>query len=336
MKRALITFQNPIVFICLFIVVQTSFLFGADEITGLWEIKMDFGGRFGYANLSVSKTSDDKYSAKWGSDELTEVKFQDGKLTFVRTVGRGERKFTSNFDAALKDDKLIGTMTNNWGQTDVICIRPKPICPATGRWDMKIALDDRTINGIMIISKKSDGALTGQWTKEPGEHEISNVNFKDGKLSFDRHVKISRPDSNQVFEFDTPFKGTVEGDRMTGIMKNEMGTWQVTGDRIGTELIGTWEVTTTSEWGTHTQLLKIYPDWTGRYEVFGSFLPVSDLSLENDKLLFTVDMSFGDNDFYLDFEGTLKDNSLTGLFEHPRGESQVTGKKLPEKTVQKP
>ncbi len=324
------TFANKtstsVILVCIFLLIQTSLLWAADEITGLWEVRMDFDGREMFADLSISKQADDSFGAKWGRDELSDVNFQDGKLTFTRTVGSGERQFTSNFEATKNDDKLSGKMTNDWGEISLVCIRPKPISPAVGQWNMQIALQDNMdIEAIMIISQNADGTLTGQWTKEPGEHIMSNVKFQDGKLTFNRHVKLPEMD----FEFDTPFEGTVEDDKITGQMKNEMGQWEVTGTRIGTALIGNWELTTTSEWGTHTQLLKIYPDLTGRYEVFGSFVPIRDLKLEGDQVTFSIDLGFGDQTFQMDFTGTLQDGSITGRFTSPRGEQPVTGKKIP-------
>ncbi len=323
------TTGTSVILVWLFLLAQAPLLWAADDITGLWEARMDFDGREAFADLSISKQPDGSLSAKWGSDELADVNFQDGKLTFTRTVGRGERQFTSNFEAILKNDKLTGKMTSDRGEYNVVCTRPKPMCPALGQWNMKIALGDRDINAILTISQNADGTLTGQWTKEPGEQVISDVKFHDGKLTFNRHVKMTGPDPNMVFEFDTPFEGTIEGDKIKGQMKNEMGQWEVTGARIGAALIGNWELTTTSERGTRTQILKIYPDLTGRYESFGGQVPVKNLKLEGDQVTFGIDMGFGDRTFQMDFKGKLQDGSLSGQFTSPRGEQPVTGKKIP-------
>jgi hypothetical protein len=329
MKNILTIKTTPAVLVCVFLLTQTSILWAADDITGLWEVRMDFDGRQTFADLSISKNTDGSYSAKWGQDELSDVNFTDGKLTFTRTMGRGERQFTSNFDATLKDDKLTGKMTNNFGETSLVCVRPKPISPAVGQWNMKIAMPEfMDIEAVMIISQNDDDTLKGKWKEEMGEHTISNIKFQDGKLTFDRHVKMTGPEPNMVFEFDTPFDGTIEGDKITGQMKNEMGQWQVTGTRIGTALIGNWELTTTSERGTRTQILKIYPDLTGRYESFGGQVPIKDLKLEGDQVTFSIDMGFGDRAFQMDFKGILKEGSLTGNFTSPRGEQPVTGKKI--------
>jgi hypothetical protein len=327
MKNTLTTAKCVAVISLLFL-GGASILHAADEITGLWEARMDFGGRESFAELSISKNPDGSLSAKWGSDELSDVKFRDGKLTFTRTVGRGDRQFTSNFEATLSEGKLTGKMTSNMGEYNVVCTRPKPMSPAVGRWNMRIKLDDADIEALLTISQNADGILSGQWANEPGEHVISDVNYHDGRLTFNRHVKLAGPEPNMVFEFDTPFQGTIEGNKLTGMMKNEMGQWQVTGTRVGAALIGKWEMTTTSDRGTRTHVLTIYPDLTGRYESFGGQIPIKDLKLEGDTVTFGIDMGFGDRAFQMDFKGTLQGDSLTGTFTSPRGEQPVTGKKI--------
>lgn len=49
-------------------------VFAAEDITGDWEITMDFGGRQSFAALSISKKPDGTFAGKWGSSELSDVK----------------------------------------------------------------------------------------------------------------------------------------------------------------------------------------------------------------------------------------------------------------------
>jgi len=324
MKQILTNKKNGkfIGFICVLLLMQTSLLFAADDITGEWEIKMDFGGRNTFAALSISKNADGKLSGKWGRDVVSDVNFQDNKLTFIRTVGREQWQFTMNFEATLKDGKLTGTLSSDRGQNNLVGYRPKPMCPALGQWDVKFSVADRDINALLTISKNPDDTLAGQWTKEEGEHIISDVKFQDGKLTFNRKVNF------EGFEFETPFEGTIEANKLTGMFKNEMGQWEATGSRVGAQLVGKWELTTTFERGPRTQILTIFGDMTGRYESFGGYIPIKDLKLEGDQLTFSVDVGFGDWAFQMDFKGMLKGDSLTGQFTSPRGTRETTGKKI--------
>jgi len=310
--------------ICLFLLVQTSLVWAADDITGVWEITMDFGGRQSFAMLSISKNPDGTLTGKWGSGEgeLSDVKFQDGKLTFVRTVGPPDRQFTMNYEGTLKDGKLMGELSSERGEFSANGARPKPKSPVLGQWDINFNVGDRDINARLIISEKPEGTLAGQWTKEQGEHKISDVKFKDSKLTFTRKSKLDD------FEFETKYEGIVEGNSLTGKLSNEMGEWPTKGKRFGTELIGEWELTTTSERGTRTRMMRIFPDLSGRYESFGGEIPMKDIKLEGDQMTFALEMGFGDQTFQMDFKGKLDAAALKGEITSPRGTSEVTGKKL--------
>lgn len=292
-----------------------------EDIMGIWEITMEFNGRKSYAMLSITKKEDGTLAGKWGRDEVSEVKFQDGKLTFVRTVGPPDRQFTMNYEGTLKDGKLMLTMSNDWGEFTAVGARPKPKCPVLGRWDINFTVGDRDINARLSIFEKPDGALAGKWAEE-GEHVVSDVKFQDGKLTFTRKSKLDD------FEFETTYEGVVKGNKLTGMLKGEMGQWQANGQRVGAELVGEWELTTTSDWGTRTSMMRIYGDLTGRYEFFGGEIPMKDIKLEGDQVTFSIEMGFRDETFQIDFKGKLDGATLTGQLTSPRGTSDVTGKKV--------
>jgi hypothetical protein len=319
---------KTIVFICVLLMVQTSLVWAADEITGVWEITMEFNGRKSFAMLSVSRKEDGTLAGKWGRDEqLSDVKFQDGKLTFVRTVGPADRQFTMSYEGTLKDGRLEGTLSSDWGELAAVGARPKPKPPVLGHWDVDFTVGDRDINAGLSISEKPDGTLVGKWTGEQGEHVISNVKLRDGKLTFTRKSKIND------FEFETYYEGLVKGHKLTGMFKNEMGQWQVNGNRVGAPLVGEWDLTTVSDWGTRKTVMKVFPDLTGRYEFFGSEIPMKDVKLEGDQVTFVLEMGFGDEPFQIDFKGKLDGAALKGEFTSSRGTVEVTGQKVSAASV---
>ncbi len=313
------------ILICLLLLVQTSLVWSADEITGDWEITMDFNGRQSFATLSISKKPDGTLTGKWGRDELSNVEFQDGKLTFVRIVTRGDREFVTDYEGILKDGKLIGKMSNMRGEFSANGERPKPKCPVLGQWDINFTVGDREINARLSISEKPDGTLAGEWKEEEGEHVISNVKFQDGELTFTRKSKIND------FEFETYYEGVVAGHKLIGMFENEMGQWQANGRRVGADLVGEWELTTTSERGTRTSMMKIFGDLTGRYESFGGEIPMKNIKLEGDQLTFSLELGWADRTFQMDFKGKLDGKTLKGQMSTERGTSEVTGKKVEKK-----
>jgi hypothetical protein len=151
---------------------------------------------------------------------------------------------------------------------------------------------------------------------------VSNVKFQDGKLSLARKVKL--PDR----EFDTTYEGKLEGNKLTGNIKSEVADIPANGERVGADLIGVWELTTTTDRGPRTSTLVINGDLTGRYEFFGREIPFKDLKLDGKDVTFTVETGFGDQPVKIDFKGKLDGKTLKGEVTSPRGTREVTGKKL--------
>lgn len=321
--------SKSIVLICFVLLLQTSLVWAGEDITGDWEIMMDNNGRKSYAMLSIKKAEDGKLTGTWGSTEIANAKFENGKLTFTRTLGPPDREFTTDYEGTLKDGKLMVTISNDWGDMSAVGTRPKPRCPALGQWEISFSVTDRDVKATLTISKNKEGKLEGKWAEDMGEHKISDVKFEDGKLSFTRHTKM------EEFEFDNKYEGTVKDNKLAGKLDGgDMGQWEANGRRLGLPLIGTWEITSVSDFGTRTTTMRIFPDMTGRYEVFDSEIPMKNLKLEGDQVTFLLEMGWGDMTFELDFKGKLDGKNLKGEMNSDRGTSEITGKKV-EKTKKK-
>lgn len=313
--------RKAVIFVCILLLVQTSLVLAAEDITGEWEMTMDFGGRDTFATLTITKKDDDALAGKWGSRDLSDVKFDGEKLTFVRTISFGDQEFTMDYEGTLKDGKITGTMSSDRGESSANGARRKPKLPVLGQWDIKFNVQDREINARLIVTQKPDGTLDGKWNEE-GEHVVSDVKFKDGKLTFTRNSKI------EDFEFETTYEGNVKGNKLTGVLKGEMGDFQANGKRFGTALIGKWELTSTSDFGTFTSMMRIELDMTGRYEFFGGEIPMKDLKLDGDKVTFYIEFGPPDQTFKMEFNGKLDGKTLKGQMESDRGTSEITGTKL--------
>jgi hypothetical protein len=316
------TIGKTLILVCLISLVQTSLALAAEDITGEWEMTMDFGGRPSYAMLTISKNADGSLSGKWGSDDLSDVKFQDGKLTFVRTIQFGDQEFSMDYAGTLKDGKITGEMSSDRGEFDVNGVRFKPKSPALGTWNISFNIGDRDITGQLAISEKPDGTLEGKWISERGNTVISNVKLTDGKLTFNR--KSTFGDNT----YESNFEGTIDGNNLTGVFKSQRGEMPAKGSRVGAALIGKWDLTSVSEFGTRQGMMRINGDLTGRYEFFGGELPIKDLKLEGNQVTFALETGFGDQTFTLDFKGTLDGNNLKGQMTSDRGTSEITGKKI--------
>jgi len=309
------------VIVCL-LLAQTS-LVAAQDITGDWEMVMQFGGRPSYSTLSVSKNADGTLAAKWGSSEISNLKFEDNRLTFTRTMRFGDQEFTSSFSGVLEDGKLDGLTSSDRGEYPITGTRKISMSPAVGQWDMKFNIGDREITGKLSISQKPDGALEGKWESQRGNTTVSNVKCLNGKLTFDR--KSTWNDNT----YESSFEGMVKGNDITGAFKSQRGEMAASAVRLGAPLIGKWELTTTSDRGTRTRMLTIFGDLTGRYEWFGgSEVPIKDLKLEGNQVTFAIEMGFGDQTYESQFQGTVAGETLNGQMTSSRGTTEVAGKKM--------
>lgn len=100
------------------------------------------------------------------------------------------------------------------------------------------------------------------------------------------------------------------------------------GTRVGAALVGKWDLTSVSDFGTRQGMMRINGDMTGRYEFFGGEIPMKDLKLEGNQVTFALEMGWGDQTFTLDFKGTLDGKNLKGQMTSDRGTSEITGKKV--------
>ena len=300
----------------------TSPVLAAEDITGDWEITMDFGGRQSFAALSIAKKADGSFTGKWGLAELSDVKFDGQKLTFVRIITMQDNEFRMNYEGTLQDGKLVGKFTSDRGEFAANGARTKPKPVVLGQWDLSYKIQDRDVTAKLSISQKPDGTLDAKWTSGFGESVVSDVKFQDGKLTFTRKSKF------QDREFTSTFEGAVSGHKLTGTVKSDRGDIAVSGQRVGAALVGKWELTSTSGQGPRTRLLTIYGDLTGRYEIFGAEIPIKEIKLEGDQVSFNIETGFGDQTFTMDFKGKLDGKILSGQLTTPNGARDLTGKKV--------
>lgn len=294
---------------------------GAQAVLGEWQL--EFEGFASFARVKFTQGPDGALTGKWEEDPLTEVSYQDGTLRFVRTLRWQDQEFSSTFTGSIQEGKLSGALSSDRGDMQLSGERVKPKPVVLGRWNMTMTFGDRQVESVLAISQSPDGSLAGQWTGRRGEQALSQVKADGAKLTF---VRTSTFNDQQ---FTSTFEGTVAGDTLTGQFTSERGEMAASGQRLGKELIGAWEFTTTSERGTQTSRLFIDPDLTGSYRMFFGRVPIQDLTLEANQVSFVVKMGPPDQQFSLDFSGMLDGKSLEGEFTTSRGDSmKAVGKKI--------
>lgn len=293
-------------------------------IYGDWVVKSDFNGRTMESILSISRDQDGNQTGVWisfmGLNELKEITFEDGKLSFTQTrTNRDGQTSESKFTGTITDGVLTGTMSGGRGDYELTGKRAPRMPRAVGQWEMKYTMGTREITSTLIIKADAEGNLSAEMPGGRGETVISDLALENrNELSFKRVSKF------QEREFESTFTGTLQGNEITGTFKSERGESPVTGTRIGTALIGTWNLDVTSDFGDRKQRLVVNPDMSGLY---GS-MPVKDIKLDGDAVSFKLVMEFGQNTFEMDFAGKLADSKLTGELTSDRGSQKITGTKV--------
>ena len=142
--------------------------------------------------------------------------------------------------------------------------------PLLGTWDMTVILGDREANTVLIVTSDKQKKLQAEWQNPLGEHEITDVKFKDGKLTFN-HVSTF---GNH--EWKPTYEGTLKGHSLAGNFSWQQAQIPANGKRVGEALIGKWDLTMVSDQGTRKQRLTVHPDLSAR---FGA-LPIKKIDLE--------------------------------------------------------
>ena len=275
--------------------------------------------------------------------ELTDIKFEGGKLSFVRKMQMQDRDFSMTFEGTVEGDTIKGNFTmGQRGQMPTTMTRVKPEVPIVGEWDIVMVLEDQEFPSKLNFSQKADGTFSGKWSGEMQgevqETELSSVKFKEGKFSFAA--------ANPERTWEVTCEGTIKGDEMTGYVVAQDFDIPFKGKRVVKEkpaaaafaaieekppvspLVGTWELTTESQRGTQTNTLVVKSDMTGTYTMRDNEIAVQDLKVEGDQVSFKVVMSFGEREFTREFKGKLEGTTLNGEFVTGRGSQKVTGKKI--------
>lgn len=333
---------------CAFLVLTVSLVQGMERsssagrgrfgLYGDWEIKVKFGEREMTSILAFSRDQDGNLTGQsigfMGITDLKDVKFEEGNLSYTQTNRFGENEFTSNFAGKIEveEGKLTGTLTSDRGETPVEGKRSPRMPRPVGRWDMTFKMGDREYTSTLVIKLDKEGQLTAEMKSDRVQNIISDVKYEQGNLTFKRTTKMDDR------EFQSTFEGTIDRqtDTLTGTVKSDRGEGTAEGKRIGTALIGTWDLDVTSDRGTRKQRLKVNPDLSALYGA----TPIKEVTLDGDNVSFKIVLEFGDQQFEMDFaakiaeaeqasvEGRTPGATITGEMKTTRGTSKITGKKV--------
>jgi hypothetical protein len=290
---------------------------------GDWQVKVEFNGRQMEWILSFSRGREGNLTGQsisfMGLRDLQDVKFEEGKLSYTSSRrNRDGQTVTSKFTGTIEEGKLSGTLSSDRGDSRVEGERSPRMPRAVGNWEMKYTVGERDVTSTLVVRVDKEGKLTGQWQSPWGEHEITDIAYERGNLSFKRTSRF------QDRQWESTFAGTIERDTLTGTFKSAQREIAAQGTRAGAALIGTWNLDITSDRGTRKQRLRVNGDMSG---LFGA-VPVKKINFEDGGVDFLMVLEFGDQTYEMTFDGKLEEAKLVGELKTSRGTQKITGTKV--------
>lgn len=290
-------------------------------IIGDWQIQVDFDGRKMTSILSLSNDGDGELKGEMINfrevSPLRDLKLEGAQLSFVQVNRFRDQETTTNFTGTIRRGKLTGTFSSDRGEFEAQGTRLRRQPMAVGDWETTLKMGEREFTAVLAIKANEARQLSVDWQSQWGEHEITNVMFKAGKLTFDRKSKI------QDRQWDSSFEGTIKGHKLTGVVKSSRGDINVEGQRVGAAAVGLWELDIASDSGGRKQLLRINPDLSALYGP----IEINKVDVDNNQVAFKTTLTFGDRQYEMSFAGQINNRKLTGELTTSRGTRTVTGQR---------
>jgi hypothetical protein len=100
---------------------------GADAIVGSWQMSVNMPARDNVEKLTITKGDDGALAGKWesrrGESKISNIKFEAGKLTFLRTNDFGGRIMEAEFEGTVEGDSIKGAFKSDRGNREVTATR---------------------------------------------------------------------------------------------------------------------------------------------------------------------------------------------------------------------
>ncbi len=105
------------VLICAALIVMATPALAQDGAVGTWDLTYRIPQGDSSATLTISQGDDGQLAGEWtsepGTSTLSEMKFADGKLTFVRKLDLRRRVIVSKFAGKIEGNQLTGALTSD-------------------------------------------------------------------------------------------------------------------------------------------------------------------------------------------------------------------------------
>jgi len=170
--------------------------------------------------LVIKGDKERNLSGQWksqrGENEITDLKYERGRLNFKRTSKFGDRQWESTFEGNIRGDTLTGAFKSERGE---IKAEGKLIgASLIGNWNLDIESERGPRKQRLTVNSDMSGLY--------GSFPIKKVNFENDKVSF----KIVLEFGERKFEIS--FEGKLADSKLTGELTSSRGTRKVKGTKV--------------------------------------------------------------------------------------------------------
>ena len=196
-----------------------------------------------------------------------------------------------------------------------------------GDWQVKVDYNGRQWKSILSFSRDKDGKQIGHWISFWGLSELKDIKYEKGKLSF---VWVRRNREGQ--SITSKFTGTIKDGKLSGILSSDRGESKLEGKRSRriSRAVGNWEMKLKRGDRQFTSTLVVNTDKEGKltaqWKSQRGEHEITDVKYEQRKLTFKRKSKIQDRQWESTFEGTVRRDTLSGVFKSERGEITAEGK----------
>ncbi|MGB2808035.1 MAG: hypothetical protein WBC22_09850 [Sedimentisphaerales bacterium] len=187
---------------------------------GSWEMKYKIGEREITGTFVIKADKERNLTGQWqsqrGENEISDLKYERGNLSFKRTSKFGERQRESTFEGTLSRDTLTGTFKSERGE--IAAEGKLKNASLIGTWTLEITSDRGTRKQRLRVNPDMSALY--------GSMPLKKVNFEDGKVSFKLIMEFGDR------KFESSFEGKIQDSKLTGESTSSRGTRKVTGKKV--------------------------------------------------------------------------------------------------------
>ena len=188
--------------------VPTAPIVDFSPVLGSWDGETE-AGPFVIVLTQNEKGLAGRIESDLGTTELTDLAFEDGKLSFELSIDLGGQMMEFSFSGSVSDGAFDGEVViPDVAEIPLTMTRtsePVDLAAAAGRWEGMTDDGSPVAVIVSVIVSDEGGYLKGQVETNLGTQDVEDLAFANGKLSFSTTLDLGGQAVN--FKFDGPIDG---------------------------------------------------------------------------------------------------------------------------------